>query len=56
MASQYNTDDKVAFVDAVTAFGKEMGHVRQLKRALEDLSELCRRSRRIRNDVQGALS
>ena len=33
-----------------------MGHIRALGRALEELSELCRRSRRIRDAVQAALA
>jgi len=48
--------DTAAFMAVVTACGEGAGHVRALGRSLDELSELCRRSRRTRESVQAALA
>lgn len=52
---QYLTADKAPFMEAVVDYAKGIGHIRPLGRSLEELSELCRRSRRIRDNVQEKL-
>lgn len=42
-------------MEALVEYAKGMGHIRPLGRSLDELSELCRRSRRIRDDVQEKL-
>jgi hypothetical protein len=43
-------------MEAVVEYGKGMGHILPLSQSLEEFSSLCRRSRRIRDNVQAALA